>query len=314
MLAIETQNLTMEYTLERGQKKKALQNLTLQIPCGKVFGFLGHNGAGKTTTIKILMDLCRPTKGWARIYGISTEVPASRKSVGFLPEEPGFYDYLTALESLESCCRLHGIPSKESKNLSQSAIQEVGLEGNGNRPVFTFSKGMKQRLAIAHAFAYDPDILILDEPMSGLDPEGRRMLRDKMLSWKERGKTIFFTSHILSDVEHLCEEVAFLYQGKAIAMGKTRDFLKQQPIFVHISLHKEQIAGIEFPFPLAIEPKEEKIAIILQEQDKIEKMKSFLQEKKIFPLAWIPEYETLEECYFRLMKEKQDEDSCHCKE
>ena len=302
MFAIETQNLTMEFPLTKGVKKQALGDLNLKVSCGKIFGFLGHNGAGKTTTIKILLDLCRPTKGWAKILGIPSDQALARKPVGFLPEEPAFYDYLTALESVESSCRLHGILYRESKSLAYKALQEVGLEKSIHLPIYTFSKGMKQRLALAHACVHNPEIMILDEPMSGMDPEGRMMLKEKMLLWKEKGKTLFFTSHILSDVEALCEEVALLFNGKCIAEGKPKDFLKKEPIGIQVILEEEQVFSMEFPFPIEIEKRDKKAYIFLKDKGTIEKMKSFLQEKKIFPDAWTPQYETLEECYFRLMK------------
>lgn len=184
MLAIETYNLTMEFTLARGIKKEAISGLNLQVSPGKIFGFLGHNGAGKTTTIKILLGLCHPSKGWAKISGICSDQAFARKSVGFLPEEPSFYDYLTALESVMASCCLHGIAYRDSKSLAQQAIQNAGLADNARSPIHTFSKGMKQKLALAHACAHNPEILILDEPMSGMDPEGRNILKAQMLLWK----------------------------------------------------------------------------------------------------------------------------------
>jgi ABC-2 type transport system ATP-binding protein len=196
-----------------------LQPLNLTIEDGETFGFLGPNGAGKTTTLKLLMGLVFPTGGTARILGMALDDPRMKAEIGFLPEQPYFYDYLTARELLTYYGQLSGIPGKELPRRVSTVLDQVNLSGSADVQLRKFSKGMLQRAGIAQAILHDPKIVFLDEPMSGLDPMGRREVRTLIESLKSRGKTVFFSTHILSDAEALCDRVAILNKGELRGVG-----------------------------------------------------------------------------------------------
>jgi len=213
--AVRIEGLTKTYRSNWTLKTTCgLQNLDLEVGRGEVFGYLGPNGAGKTTTLKILTGLLKPTSGRAWLLGESIESVASRRAIGFLPEQPYFYDYLNGLEYLEFVARLSGTPGREAGTAAKHWLGRVGLGDRARLVLRKYSKGMLQRLGLAAALVHEPEILILDEPMSGLDPFGRRDVRDLILEQRERGTTVLFSSHILPDVEMLCDRVAILLQGK----------------------------------------------------------------------------------------------------
>ena len=219
--AIETQNLTKEYPhgFLHLKRKTSLENLTMQVEDGEVFGFLGPNGAGKSTTIKLLMGIIFPTAGSAQILGKPVSDVSMHRDIGYLPEQPYFYDYLTAAEVLDYFARFHGFSATERKERVQKMLQKVGLETAGKIQLRKFSKGMLQRVGLAQAIVHDPKLLILDEPMSGLDPVGRREVRDIILELKNAGKTILFSTHILSDAETLCDRVGVIAGGQLRGVG-----------------------------------------------------------------------------------------------
>jgi ABC-2 type transport system ATP-binding protein len=219
--AIETQNLTKEYPhgFLHLKRKTSLENLTMQVEDGEVFGFLGPNGAGKSTTIKLLMGIIFPTAGSAQILGKPVSDVSMHRDIGYLPEQPYFYDYLTAAEVLDYFARFHGFRAAERKERVQKMLRKVGLETAGKIQLRKFSKGMLQRVGLAQAIVHDPKLLILDEPMSGLDPVGRREVRDIILELKNAGKTILFSTHILSDAETLCDRVGVIAGGQLRGVG-----------------------------------------------------------------------------------------------
>ncbi len=196
-----------------------LEDLSLEVPEGATFGFVGPNGAGKTTTIKILMGLQSATSGKAWIHGVPVPDPASRKKVGFLPERPYFYEYLTAYEFLAFYANLSELPTAGRDARIRTLLERVELARFSDIPLGKFSKGMMQRAGLAQAMIADPEMLILDEPMSGLDPMGRVLVRDIILEEKKRGKTVFFSSHILSDIEAICDRVAIVVGGRLRGQG-----------------------------------------------------------------------------------------------
>jgi len=228
MKAIEIQNLTKDFRKGFWRKRpmRALDGLSLNVESGEIFGFLGPNGAGKTTTLKLLMNLIRPTAGSARILGEPVDRVAMRKRIGYLPENPYFYDYLTAEELLTYVGALFRIRRPELGKKVAQLLETVGLSDARKTQLRRFSKGMVQRVGIAQAIINDPEVVFLDEPMSGLDPLGRREVRLVIASLRSKGVTVFFSSHILPDVEILCDRVAILNKGRLIEAGALSDILK----------------------------------------------------------------------------------------
>jgi ABC-2 type transport system ATP-binding protein len=221
MEIIKTAGLTKEYPSGLFQKgPRALDQLDLAVSAGEVFGFLGPNGAGKTTTIKILVGLMRQTSGTAQLFGQDGNNTEARSKIGFLAESSHFYEYLTASEILGFYGNLFSLSKSLIKERTITLLKQVGLESSGHLQLRKFSKGMLQRIGIAQALINDPELVILDEPMSGLDPIGRKEMRELILSLKTEGKTIFFSSHIMHDVEMICDRVGILAQGKLLAVGK----------------------------------------------------------------------------------------------
>src|SRR5262245_44877878 len=227
---VEIENLTKDYEVGfvRKRKVRALDGLTLAVEGGQIFGFLGANGAGKTTTLKLLMRLIFQTEGSARILGQDFQNVSVHKRIGYLPENPYFYDYLTAREFLDYCAQLFGLDAPVRRKRAADLLARVRLdEKRWDIQLRKFSKGMLQRVGLAQSIINDPEIVFLDEPMSGLDPIGRREVRDLIASLRQEGKTVFMCSHILSDIEVLCDRVAILRNGKLAHQGRLDD-LRQQ--------------------------------------------------------------------------------------
>jgi len=226
MPIVEIDNLTKDYEVGfwRKRKVRALDGLSLAVEQGQIFGFLGANGAGKTTTLKLLMRLIYPTSGAARILGRDIADVRMHARIGYLPENPYFYDYLTAREFLNYCGELFGLNRNTRKRQTEDLLSRVNLESKSwDRQLRKFSKGMLQRVGLAQALVNDPEIVFLDEPMSGLDPVGRREVRDLIASLRTQGKTVFMCSHILSDIEVLCDSVAILKQGRLAHAGSLEE-------------------------------------------------------------------------------------------
>ena len=221
MAAIEILGLEKTYMVGfwRKRPKRALLPLHLTVEEGEIFGFLGPNGAGKTTTLKMLMGLVFPTAGSARMLGQAWTNPEVKAQIGFLPEQPYFYDYLTAHELLDYYGQLSGVPARDRKHRIEEVLDQVGLADIKGVQLRKFSKGMLQRAGIAQAILHNPKLVFFDEPMSGLDPLGRREVRDLIEQLKQDGKTVFFSTHILSDAEALCDRVAIIHQGELRGTG-----------------------------------------------------------------------------------------------
>jgi ABC-2 type transport system ATP-binding protein len=227
--AVETRGLTKDYPLGsarlRPRRKRALDGLDLDVDEGEIFGLIGPNGAGKTTTLKLLMGLVFPTAGEARILGRSLDSPEMKQQVGYLPEQPYFYDYLTGREILSYFGQLFGLSRADRSRRSEELLERVGLREAADVALRKYSKGMMQRLGIAQALVNRPRLVFLDEPMSGLDPIGRREMSLLIRELRDSGVTVFFCSHILSDVEQLCDRVAILDRGKLVDSGRLSDIL-----------------------------------------------------------------------------------------
>lgn len=232
MIVIETQKLTKVYThdfidVENGRlkfnlmrKTVALENLDLQVRDGEIYGLLGPNGAGKSTTIKILMGILFPSSGRAKILGKDLGNKSVKEKIGFLPENPFFYDYLKGAEFLDYYGQLYGMPKAARRKRIDELFELVGLPAHApNLPLKGYSKGMLQRIGLAQSLLNDPKVVVLDEPQSGLDPMGRKEIRDIILSLRDQGRTVFFSSHILSDAELICDRVAIVNHGRLVAEG-----------------------------------------------------------------------------------------------
>src|SRR5919206_4375557 len=224
--AVEIENLTKDYEVGflRKRRVRALDGLSLAVGRGEIFGFLGANGAGKTTTLKLLMRLMYPTSGNARVLGRDIGDTSMHADIGYLPEHPYFYDYLTARELLEYCAELFGYAAPERRRRAADLLARVRLdEKSWDKQLRKFSKGMLQRVGLAQALVNDPRVVFLDEPMSGLDPVGRREVRDLIASLRARGTTVFLCSHILSDIEVLCDRAAILRRGRLAHVGRLEE-------------------------------------------------------------------------------------------
>lgn len=227
--AIDIHGLTKVYRGQLGQAaRRSLDDLRLSVGANEIFGFLGQNGAGKTTTIKILCGLLRPTAGEAFVCGCDVRTRAARSHIGYLPENPYFYEYLTPRETLDFYGRLQGLDAATRSREWESLSDRLDLRSIANQRIRGFSKGMRQRLGFAVALVGDPSVLILDEPMSGLDPLGRRMIRELMLALRDAGKTVFFSSHVLGDVEQICDQVGILVEGRLRTHGRLDELLARR--------------------------------------------------------------------------------------
>ena len=230
-VAIETVDLTKDYTVGfwRPRPYRALDGLTLAVDRGEVYGFLGPNGAGKTTTLKLLMQLVHPTRGHATILGAPAGDVATKRRIGYLPEHPYFYDHLTDEELLTYFGGLFGLSAADARRRTARLLDEIGIGAERRLQLRKFSKGMIQRVGLAQALVNDPEVIFLDEPMSGLDPLGRRDVRALILRLRDEGRTVFFSSHILADAETLCSRVAVLARGRLVAQGRIVDIVAFEP-------------------------------------------------------------------------------------
>ena len=228
--AIKIEGLTKDYAVGFWRKKmrRSLDHLDLEVNEGEAFGFLGPNGAGKTTTLKLLMGLIFPTSGSAQVRGRSIADVRMHREIGYMPEQPYFYDYLTARELLDYFARFFGFSATERQQRIKKFLELVGLAESADVQLRKFSKGMLQRVGIAQAILHDPQVIFLDEPMSGLDPVGRREVRDIILELKKQGRTVFFSTHILSDAEMLCDRVAVLVGGKLLGVGAPKEIVSME--------------------------------------------------------------------------------------
>lgn len=224
-IVIKIEHLRVEYPSTIGAKKVAVKDLSLEVKEGEIFGFLGPNGAGKTTTINVLLGYVEPICGSASIFGVDVRQPIARHRIGYLPELTYYYKYLTAEELLRFYARLFGLAREVAEARIDKVLKLVELDSARNRLIKTYSKGMQQRVGLAQAIINDPDLLILDEPTSGLDPIGRMKVRQIIQRLKNEGKTVFFSSHELGEVETVSDRVAILHEGELKEQGRVSDLL-----------------------------------------------------------------------------------------
>jgi len=246
---LQTQQLRVEYRSREFHQatKVALKGLDLEVRAGEVFGFLGPNGAGKTTTMNVLLGFVAPTSGSASLFGIDVRQPIARQRIGYLPELTYYYKFLTAEELLRFYAKIFGLTRSETDRRIVELLKLVELESAAQRPIKSYSKGMQQRVGLAQSLINNPDLLILDEPTSGLDPLGRMKVREIIQRLKDQGKTVFFSSHELGEVETICDRVAIIHQGELKTLGRVDDLVSQhhsnlEQVFLNIIGYQPQSA------------------------------------------------------------------------
>ncbi len=294
-----------------GRQVTALEGLDLEVRQGEVFGFLGPNGAGKTTTLKMLMGLIYPTSGQAWLFGKPIGDRDSKARLGFLPESPYFYDYLTGAEFLRFYGDLFGLSVSVVNRRIDELLELVGMTHARDLQLRKFSKGMLQRIGIAQALINDPELVVLDEPMSGLDPIGRKEIRDLILRLKEEGKTIFFSSHILHDAEMLCDRVSILVKGRLVAMGRVSDLIGAA------STHSIEVLveGLGSDGLAQVKPLTEKVTVtgdrallILKGQQSVNEVLERIRTAKAKLISLTPHNSSVEDLFIRQVREQRGEE------
>ncbi|NOT95022.1 MAG: ABC transporter ATP-binding protein [Nitrospira sp.] len=301
MKPLRINGLTKEYRVGFGRRTViALDHLDLEIEEGEVFGFLGHNGAGKTTTIKLLMGLVYPTAGEAWILGRSMCDVDVKQYIGFLPESPFFYEYLTAEEFLVFYGQLFGIEGVKLSKKIDELLELVSMTDARHRPLGKFSKGMLQRIGIAQALINDPRLVVLDEPMSGLDPIGRRDVRDIILRLKHEGKTIFFSSHILPDVEMICDRIGILVKGRLQAVGTVQELAGSSSVttieLVVEGLSETALAGVA-NLAATLMRRGDQVLIKLDDEGRVNELLDLILKQKGRVVSLIPHKRSLEDLF-----------------
>ncbi|MGE0399309.1 MAG: ATP-binding cassette domain-containing protein [Kofleriaceae bacterium] len=301
-LAIEVKDLRKTFRTPFARRKvEALRGVSFSVEKGHLFGFVGPNGAGKTTTIRTLMGLIRPTGGSATILGHAIPSRAARFRVGFLPESPYFYDYLTVGELLDLAGRLFGVAASVRKKRADELIERVGLSRARTQSLKKFSKGMLQRAGLAQALMNDPDLVVLDEPMSGLDPIGRKEVRELMVSLRDAGKTVFFSTHILSDVEAITDRVAIVARGTLVASGTPHDLVKRTLLGVDILVRIPDSANVDGLVANATRVRRsgEELSLTLSSDDDVDAWISRAHAAGGKIVSVSPRHETLEDLFLR---------------
>lgn len=301
--AIRTSRLGMIYNPGIFKRhKEALQALDLEVPQGSLFGFLGQNGAGKTTTIKILVGLQYATAGQAWIQGLPIRASAARRHIGFMPENPYFYEYLTARETLDFFGRLSGLARQERRKRGDELLDTFGLGAAKDVPMREFSKGMRQRLGLAQALLHRPPVVILDEPMSGLDPLGRRDIRNVLLTLRDAGQTVFFSTHILSDVADICDRVCVIHLGVKVADGSLSSLVGRRVVEVEVAVAGIPPAGVPEAAALARRAWHDGVLyhLLVENEETAQQAKALLERAGGTLRLLHPHLESLEEYFVRV--------------
>jgi ABC-2 type transport system ATP-binding protein len=299
---IDVKDLRKTYrTPFRRKKVEALRGVTFEVERGHIFGFVGPNGAGKTTTIRTLMGLIRPTGGSATILGHAIPSRAARFRVGFLPESPYFYDYLTIGELLDLAGRLFGLGAHEREQRANRLIERVGLAHARSQSLKKFSKGMLQRAGLAQALMNDPELVVLDEPTSGLDPIGRKDVRDLILELKDQGKTVFFSSHILTDIEAIADRVAIVARGQLQAHGTPSELVTRTRLGVDVAIHVAADANVDELTKSAsrVRRSGDELALMLPGDADVDAWLARARELGARVIAVEPRHETLEDLFMK---------------
>jgi len=303
-LAISCSGLSKTYRLGfRARKVEALAALDLGVEPGSIYGFIGPNGAGKSTTIKILVGLVRPSAGTAALFGRSIEDPRARLAIGYLPENPSFHDFMRPLEVMRYLGRLSGLGGGDLDRRAEALLERVGLAHARDLTVRKFSKGMVQRLGLAQALIHDPPLLVLDEPMSGLDPIGRKEVRDLILELRRRGKTVFFSTHILPDVEALADRVGVILGGRLRDVGRISDLLSPRIRSVEVVADVPGGAAEAVSRGRIVSRDEERLGLSFPDLDSANAAVSGVLAAGGEVVSFVPHRETLEDFFVRRLEE-----------
>ena len=274
-----------------------LRGLSLSIQEGEIFGYIGTNGAGKTTTIKLALGLIFPDSGTVRLFGEDTARVELRRRVGFLPENPYLYDYLTGEEFLDFHARLFGMEAPARRKRVRDLLERVGLANRGDRQLRHYSKGMLQRIGLAQALVNDPELVILDEPMSGLDPIGRREVRDIILDLKARGRTVFFSTHILSDTETICDRVGLLVKGSLKAVGRIDELVSREVPYWEVALRGITDGGL--PCGSIVSRRDDRVLVRVESQGDLHRLLAILNGHGAQLVSVTPARQSLEDLFIR---------------
>ncbi len=298
---LETAGLCKDYRVGFwGRRVGVLRDLNLEVQAGETFGYLGPNGAGKSTTIKLLLGLIHPSAGGGQMLGCPLGDPSARRHTGFLPENPSFYEYLTGQEFLTYCGQLLGVPRGRIREQAPALLADVGLDRFARLQIRKYSKGMVQRLGLAQALLGDPELLILDEPMSGLDPIGRKEVRDLILRQRAAGRTVFFSTHILPDVEMICDRVGILVAGRLVRSGPIDELLGEELESIELTARASPEQLLPALERLAVSPalnQEDRVMLRLRGEAELETALSILVESKSRILSIVPQRRSLEEIF-----------------
>ncbi len=301
MPILELQEISKSYRTHLSLRKYwILRELSLSVEAGEIFGFIGTNGAGKTTTIKLALGLIFPDSGTVRLFGENAGRVELRRRIGFLPENPYLYDYLTGAEFLDFHARLFGLGSADRRRRVGDLLERVGLRNRGDRQLRHYSKGMLQRIGLAQALINDPDLVILDEPMSGLDPIGRREVRDIILDLKARGRTVFFSTHILSDTEMICDRVGMLVKGSLKAVGRIDDLLTREVRFWEVAARG--LRDDSLPSGRIVSRRDDLALARVETQADLNRLLAFLAARGASLVSVTPARESLEDLFLRAVR------------
>jgi ABC-2 type transport system ATP-binding protein len=300
--AIKVTNLHKSFKSEFLRRRtEILKGITLSVEAGEIFGYLGPNGAGKTTTLKCLLGLIFPEKGDIEILGHPHLSLQAKSRLGFLPENPYFYDYLSAAEFLRYYSQLHQIPKREQDGRISSLLKRVGLKDAAGLQLRKFSKGMLQRVGMAQALLHDPELVLLDEPLGGLDPLGRKEIRDIIVQLKEEGRTVFLSSHILQDIEMICDRVAIIVEGRIVNQGPLHDLISEKILFTEMTLSGIE-AGELKPFGDCLTTQGGKILLKVFEEAKLQEVLRLALEREAVVHSLVPRTESLEDLFVGMVK------------
>ncbi len=298
MPVLELQDIHKSYRSHLSiHKYWILRGLSLSIQEGEIFGYIGTNGAGKTTTIKLALGLIFPDAGTIRLFGEDAARPELRRRLGFLPENPYLYDYLTGEEFLDFHARLFGLDAQARRRRVRELLERVGLANRGDRQLRHYSKGMLQRIGLAQALINDPDLVVLDEPMSGLDPIGRREVRDIILDLKARGRTVFFSTHILSDTEMICDRVGLLVKGALKAVGRIDELVSREVPYWEVALRG--VVNGALPCGRIVSQRDDRLLVRVESQADLHRLLGTLNGHGAELVSVTPARQSLEDLFIR---------------